>query len=182
MAKAAELISQLNSQGLSNAEIARRLGKYDSAIISRVAKGQRPGTNLVGPLQALAGGKATAEVPKAEHQKRIIYGTKGRILSYSTNKPSAARLKQILRQANKAGATRAGIVADVGKFAGYEDRKASQNVVRAYRKGDTPGDILGRLSASGKSGADFLLQDIQHSTGAESVEDLRGVTINFYYG
>lgn len=179
---AGDLIQRLHERGMSNAQIGKALGGYDSAIIGRVASGKRPGTNLVGPLSALAGGSEKASVPKAEHQKRTYRDEGGRVISYSSKNPSANRLNTLLRQAEKGGATRVGIVADVGQFQGYEHRAAGQHLVRAFRQGDTPAAMRSRLASSGGSGEQFLLRDIQNATGAERVADLRGVTINIYYG
>ena len=181
-ALAGDLIQRLYQHGYSNAQIAQALGGYDPAILARVAKGQRPGANLVKPLQALLDGAKEAKVPQAEHQRRIITDSAGRITSYSSKKPSAARLRTILRQAEQQGATRVGLVADVGSFQGYEQTTAGQHLVRAFRKGDTPGAMRDRLRTSGQSGEAFLLSDIKAATGAEQVADLRGVTLNFYYG
>src|ERR1051326_5086503 len=181
---AGDLLQQLYQRGMTNAQISHALGGYDPSILGRVARGARPGTNLVGPLKSLLGGAPGGAVPKAEHQKHLLTDAQGRIISYSGKKPSAARLKQLLRRAQKQGATRAGIVADVGKFQGYEQTQAGQHLIRAFRQGNaaTPGALASRLDQSGQSGTDFLLAEIKAATGAEEVADLRGVTINFYYG
>jgi hypothetical protein len=181
---AGDLLQHLYQQGMSNAQISHALSGYDVAILGRVARGERPGTNLVGPLRGLLGGASRGTVPKAEHQKHLLKDAQGRVTSYSAKKPSAARLKQLLRQADKQGATRAGIVADVGQFQGYEQTQAGQHLVRAFRKGAaaTPGALAQRLDQSGQAGTDFLLSEIKAATGAEEAADLRGVTINFYYG
>lgn len=181
---AGDVLQQLFQRGMTTAHISKALGGYDPAILGRVARGERPGTNLVGPLKGLLGGASSAAVPKAEHQKHLIKDAQGRIIHYSAKKPSAARLKQILRQADKQGATRAGIVADVGKFQGYEQTQAGQHLIRAFRQGNaaTPGALAQRLDQSGQSGTDFLLSEIKAATGAEQAADLRLVTLNFYYG
>ena len=181
---AGDLLQQLFQRGMTPAQISRALGGYDPAILGRVARGERPGTNLVGPLQGLLGGAPSSTVPKAEHQKHLITDAQGRIISYSAKKPSAVRLKHVFRWAARRGATRAGIVADVGKFQGYEQTTAGRHLVRAFRKGTaaTPGALADRLQASKQSGEAFLLDEIKAATGAEEVADLRGVTINFYYG
>lgn len=181
---AGDLLQQLYQQGMTNAQISHALGGYDSAILGRVARGARPGTNLVGPLKSLLGGAKSGAVPKAEHQKHLIKDAQGRVIHYSAKKPSAARLKQLLHQAERQGATRVGIVADVGRFQGYEQAQAGQHLIRAFRQGNVaaPGALATRLAQSGQSGPDFLLTEIKAATGAEEVADLRGVTINFYYG
>lgn len=181
---AGDLLQQLYQKGMSNAQISKALGGYDPAILGRVARGERPGTNLVGPLKGLVGGAASGAVPKAEHQKHLLKDVRGRITSYSAKKPSAKRLHQILRQAEKNGATRTGIVADVGKFQGYEQTQAGQHLIRAFRKGNaaTPGALAERLAQTSGNGTAFLLSEIKAATGAEEVADLRNVTINFYYG
>lgn len=181
---AGDMLQQLYQRGMNNPDISKALGGYSQAILGRVAKGERPGANLVGPLKALLEGAASGTVPKAEHQKHIIKDAQGRITSYSVKKPSAKRLQQILRQAEKKGATRTGIVADVGKFQGYEQTQAGQHLIRAFRKGTTatPGALATRLTQANQSGPAFLLSEIKAATGAEEVADLRGVTINFYYG
>jgi hypothetical protein len=181
---AGDVLQHLYQQGMTNAQISHALGGYDVAILGRVARGERPGTNLVGPLKGLLGGATSGVVTKAEHQKHLITDAQGRLLHYSAKQPSAARLKQLLRQAEKQGASRAGIVADVGRFQGYEQTQAGQHLVRAFRKGTaaTPGALAQRLDQSGQSGPDFLLSEIKAATGAEEAADLRGVTINFYYG
>ena len=180
---AGDLLQQLYQRGMTNAQISHALGGYDPAILSRVARGSRPGTNLIGPLKRLLGGEASGVVPKAEHQKHLLTDAQGRILSYSGKKPSAARLKQILRRAEKQGATRAGIVADVGKFEGYEQTQVGQHLIRAFRQGNaaTPGALAARLDQSRQSGEDFLLSEVKAATGAEEVADLRGCTLNFFY-
>ncbi|HEY7350390.1 MAG TPA: hypothetical protein VH599_18895 [Ktedonobacterales bacterium] len=181
---AGDLMQQLYQRGMTNAQISHALGGYDPAILGRVARGERPGTNLVGPLQGLLGGMPSATVPKAEHQKRIIRDAQGRITSYRPKQLSAARLKRVLRQAANQGATRAGMVADVGTFQGYEQRRAGQHLIRAFRKGDsaTPGALAQRLDQARQPAETFLLSEIKAATGAEEVADLRGVQINFYYG
>lgn len=180
---AGDLLQQLYQRGLTNAQISHALGGYDPAILGRVARGARPGTNLVVPLKSLLGGAQSGAVPKAEHQKHLIKDAQGRPLHYSAKKPSAARLKHLLRQVERQGATRAGIVADVGKFQGYEQTQAGQHLIRAFRQGNaaTPGALAARLDQSGQSGTDFLLAEIKAATGAEEVADLRGCTLSFYY-
>jgi hypothetical protein len=181
---AGDLIQQLYQTGMTPAQISKALGGYDPAIIGRVGRGERPGYNLVAPLQGLLKGSPGARPSRTEHQKRIMRDSRGRIISYSSKKPSATRLKTILRQAERQGATSTGIVADVGKFQGYEQTQAGQHLVRAFRrKGDaaTPGAVRVRLQQSRQAGDTFLLEEIKQTTGAEQVEDLRSVTINFYY-
>ena len=181
---AGDLIQQLYQAGMTPAQISKALGGYDPAIIGRVARGERPGYNLVAPLQGVLMGSPGAKPPRTEHQKRIMRDSQGRIISYSSKKPSAARLKTVLRQAERQGATSAGMVADVGKFQGYEQTQAGQHLVRAFRrKGDaaTPGALRDRLQKSGQAGDVFLLDEIKQATGAEQAEDLRSVTVNFYY-
>src|SRR6185437_4006015 len=94
---AGDLLQQLYQRGMSNTTISHTLEGYDVAILGRVARGERPGTNLVGPLKGLLGGAASAAVPKAEHQKHLLKDAQGRLVHYSAKKPSASRLKQILR-------------------------------------------------------------------------------------
>lgn len=93
---AGDLLQQLYQRGLTNAQISKALGRYDPAILGRVARGERPGTNLVGPLKSLMGGAPSGAVPKAEHQKHLLKDAQGRITSYSAKKPSAKRLHQLL--------------------------------------------------------------------------------------
>jgi hypothetical protein len=180
---AGDLLQQLYQRGMTPTQISKALGGYDPAILGRVARGERPGTNLVGPLQGLLRGAPSSTVPKAEHQKHLIMDAQGRIISYSATKPSAARLKQVFRRAARRGATRTGVVADVGKFQGYEQTTAGRHLIRAFRRGAaaTPDALAARLQASKQSGEDFLLGEIKAATGAEEVADLRGVTLSFYY-
>ena len=91
---AGDVMQQLYQRGMTTAQISHALGGYDPAILGRVARGERPGTNLVGPLKGLLGGASSGAVPKAEHQKHLIKDAQGRIIHYSAKKPSAARLKQ----------------------------------------------------------------------------------------
>lgn len=53
MASSQDLIQQLRAKGLSNAAIARAVGR-DSSLIGQIAKGAKPGTNLQGSLAELA--------------------------------------------------------------------------------------------------------------------------------
>jgi hypothetical protein len=182
---AGDLIQQLYQAGMTPAQISKALGGYDPAIIGRVGRGERPGYNLVEPLRGLLKGSPGARPPRTEHQKRILRDGQGRIMSYSSKKPSAARLKTMLRQAERQGATRAGIIADVGKFQGYEQTQAGQHLIRAFRRKEdaaTPGALRDRLEKSSQPVDAFFLNEIKQATGAEQAEDLRGVTINFYYG
>ena len=62
-------------------------------------------------------------------------------------------------------------------------RRDSTWYERSRRKGDaaTPGAVRTRLQQSGQAGDTFLLEEIKQATGAEQVDDLRSVTLNFYY-
>ena len=63
MASARELIDRLHNNGLSYSEIGRRIGR-DSSLVSQIARGKKPGTNLVGGLESIAGGASKATPPR----------------------------------------------------------------------------------------------------------------------
>lgn len=101
---------------------------------------------------------------------------------YGAKLPGKARIDTIIRQAQKQGATRAGVNADVQSFQGYEMGRGDKRLVRAYRKGDTPAALRGRLSSSPQpSTRAAILSELRSSTGAEKISGLQGFQINFYY-
>lgn len=116
--------------------------------------------------------------------------SQGRVLFYRVDArygaklPSKARIREVIRQAQKQGATRAALVAEVGAFQGYEMHRGEKRIVRAFRKGDTPEALRGRLGGGpvfqGARGA--VLNELRAASGAEQIKDLQGFQINFYYG
>lgn len=114
--------------------------------------------------------------------KTFINDSQGRVIHYQFKRaPSVVRLREILRQAQRQGAKSLGIVGDVGQFQAYEMPQSGHQLVRAYRK--TPGGVLEGLKRyRGSEPADYgILRQIELSTHAEKVADLRGASINFIY-
>lgn len=107
----------------------------------------------------------------------------GRVTSYSfKNAPSLKRVRDVVHKAEKAGAKKAGISAQVGEFQGYEMDESESRILRAYN-GKTPAGLLATLKGQGSNPSDYaILRALQNASGAEKVGDLRGATINFYYG
>lgn len=62
LSPAGKLIEQLRAGGLNYNRIAKALGR-DSSLIGQIARGKKPGANLLEPLQALASGAQT--IPEA---------------------------------------------------------------------------------------------------------------------
>ena len=128
-----------------------------------------------------AGPEARRILPK--RLKTFTTDPQGRITSYSFRRgPSVERLRKILTLTGLMGATGVGIVGDVGEFQGYEMDESEHRQVRAY--GKTPQSVLrGLRGYRGSEPADYgILHQIALSTHSEHVADLRGATINFYYG
>ena len=67
-ANAKDLINKLKASGKSYAEIGRALGR-DSSLISQIARGKKPGANLVGSLQEFSGGKSKPTSPPRRTKK-----------------------------------------------------------------------------------------------------------------
>lgn len=102
---------------------------------------------------------------------------------YGAQLPGKARINEIIRQAQRQGATRAGVNADVSSFQGYEMGRGEKRLVRAFRKGDTPAALRGRLSGNRQpSTRAAVLSELRSSTGAEKISGLQGFQLNFYYG
>ena len=77
MATSKELILELRAQGLSNAEIGRRLGR-DSSLVSQIARGAKPGANLQQALTELVTG---GQVKTPPFRRTSSDGTLARIRS-----------------------------------------------------------------------------------------------------
>lgn len=114
----------------------------------------------------------------------ILRDSQGRITSYGAKSaPSNTRMREIIRQAEKAGAKKAGLVADVQNFQAYEDKKAGRQLVRDYR--NTPSSLLARFSGKEHVGSmhatSGILSEVQTASGAQQARGLNGFTINFVY-
>lgn len=114
----------------------------------------------------------------------IIRDSAGRITNYAAKEaPSNTRLREIIRQAEKSGAKKVGLVADVQNFQAYEDKEGHRQLVRDYR--NTPSNLLARFSGKEHVGSmhatSGVLSEVQTAAGAEHASGLRGFTLNFIY-
>lgn len=115
---------------------------------------------------------------------KIIRDSQGRMLSYgSKDAPSYSRMRDLLRQAERSGAKRVGVVADVQDFVAYEDKSGRRQLVRDYR--NTPASLLAMFSGREHRGSMHatggILSEVQQASGAERVFGLQGFTLNFIY-
>lgn len=114
----------------------------------------------------------------------FVRDSAGRVTSYSWhgNAPSLGRIREVIHQAEKAGAKSAGAVGDVGEFQAYENKEARRQIVRGYRGAQTPQRLLGTLKGQGSNPGEYaVLGSLLRASGAEMARDLRGGTINFSY-
>lgn len=114
----------------------------------------------------------------------IVRDSQGRITSYGAKSaPSNTRLREIVRQAQKSGAKKVGLVADVQDFQAYEDKSGRHQLVRDYR--NTPASLLARFSGKEHPGSMHatagILSEVRTASGAEHASGLKGFTINFIY-
>lgn len=114
----------------------------------------------------------------------IIRDSQGRITSYGAKSaPSNTRLREIIRQAEKSGARKVGVVADVQNFQAYENKEAHRQLVRDYR--NTPASLLSHFSGKNHPGSmhatSGILSEVRTASGAEQARGLNGFTINFIY-
>lgn len=112
---------------------------------------------------------------------KISRDSQGRITSYhATSAPSQTRIRALLREAEKKGARKVGVVADVGQFQAYENKSAARSMVRDYR--NTPASLRAAFSGPGSQhGTAALLGELRNASGAERAADLRGFQFNFVY-
>lgn len=107
----------------------------------------------------------------------------GRITSYkATSAPSQARLRAILREGEKRGARKVGLVGNVREFRGYESKKGWDGLVRDFR--NTPAQLAARISTKGESSQHAtanILKELGHASQAESVGGLKDFQLNFIY-
>lgn len=114
----------------------------------------------------------------------IIRDSAGRITNYAAKEaPSNTRLREIIRQAEKSGAKKVGVVADVDQFQAYEDKSARHQLVRDYR--NTPSSLLAHFSGKEHPGSMHatagVLSEVKTASGAERASGLQGFTLNFIY-
>lgn len=99
---ARDLILQLRSSGMSNRAIGAALNRNDS-LISQIARGKKPGANLVDSLSALVQKRAGKDVPVPEPERRkTARGTTAKVRRKT--KFAQGRTIKVKRQAVKSGA------------------------------------------------------------------------------
>lgn len=119
----------------------------------------------------------------------FVRGPGGRIEKYSfKTAPSVRRLREVVRQAEKQGAKRAGIIAQVGEFQDYEMPDAEGRTIRDFRDrntAQTPAGLLRHFQGKDIQGSNpsdkAILAELQRATGADKVAGLRTTTITFSY-
>lgn len=114
----------------------------------------------------------------------IIRDSQGRITSYGAKSaPSNTRLREIVRQAQKSGAKKVGLVADVQQFQAYEAKGPQRQLVRDYR--NTPSSLLAQFSGKEHPGSmhatSGILSEVRTASGAEQARGLNSFTMNFIY-
>lgn len=88
MSRAQELILDLKAKGYSYARIGRELDR-DSSLISQIARGKKPGSNLVSSLESV--GKSEVKKP----ERRVTKS--GEVAKVRRPKPQAEKAKRLLK-------------------------------------------------------------------------------------
>lgn len=113
------LIEQLRAGGLNYNRIAKALGR-DSSLIGQIARGKKPGANLLEPLQALASG---AEVIPEPARRTTKGGTAARVRQSAKPAPAPAPAPAPIPEPEKIAFAR-----------GKKDSAGRQRISRAYKR------------------------------------------------
>lgn len=94
--EAQSLINGLKARGMSNADIARRVGR-DSSLISQIARRGNKGASMVPALRELAGGAGTASVPRRQTKSGATAATRRGVRSI----PGSSNITVKTKRGNK---------------------------------------------------------------------------------
>ena len=191
MATARELINSLKSKGKSYAEIGRALGR-DSSLISQIARGKKPGANLVGSLQEFAGGKSKPASPQRRKKKsgelaavrkpkiqRI--GTPKKPLMAKASVKSERDLMRELRQIAKQGG-KVAIRVDYARLKVYRDKVAKAGTAVLFRHGGIDADtILDEMRDTGESLEEYLFRVTDEQLNPDLAEDMGSIQFAVTY-
>lgn len=162
--QAQALVNALKAAGMSNAEIARRVGR-DSSLISQIGRKGNKGASLLGALQGIAGGAQKVNVPRRTTKAGGIAKTRRGV----TTIPGTSHVSVKTKRGNKTLISGLKQVSGQGKFVKWRltvkwlktvsDQKHNNTGIDGHLPSGWTSDTLAKRIATPQAGDNWKAGD-----------------------